>query len=285
MKTTPINRYIPSVIIEDATVQSKLKEEQDKLLSWKTSSDVELNLTKELFKLTSCDTYIDLGCWSGVDSYLFYKDINPKKMILIDAVPTYLQAAKNLFTNAGTCDNVYISELLVLLRQNTETWPGYFTVDINSTSNSSTVQGHPNAYWIKGKETCNMPTTPRVISVSNVANVFFEEVSNSRCFLKTDIDSNDPYFWKEMLNSGVRPVVIKAEMFTQSDKEKLLMYEFLDICKKAGYKTPPPEAWLIENSALTNIFISKHRWACQNFRESSDGKIVNGQYAFTSKNY
>jgi SAM-dependent methyltransferase len=145
LKNTPINEYVPSICIENSTDLSKIKNNQTLAVGWKSGSNPEHRLSSEFFLNNNCETFIDVGCWTGVNAYFFCKEVKPKKTILIDAVPTYLKFAKDLFSKDASLNNIYFNELLILVRKDIESWPGYFVVDINNTLDTSNKQDHASA--------------------------------------------------------------------------------------------------------------------------------------------
>jgi hypothetical protein len=281
LNLTPIQKYIPSKV-EPPEILNKIRNQQAWVLNCKNSR--EHNLSKELYKHYNCNTYIDIGCWAGAEAYKFYKDVNPKKTILIDAVPSYLQLAKELFTRES-CENVFANELLMLARTELETWPGYFCVDIDATIDTSTVNGHEDSEWFDHVEPYKISTSLNIETMSKVPALFKEHINSSRCFLKTDLDGLDHQLLRWMFQEGVMPTVIKFEMFTVNPRWLLVCTEFLELCKNAGYAVPPLNVWFNQNCSMSNFFISKDFWACDNHVTVMPGRIHNGKFLHISKNW
>lgn len=284
----PIKDYIPSAFINDVVILNKLRNQQhQKLVKAQTAGTPmhqEIQDTKYMFEKNNCETYIDIGAWLGVIPFSVYKNVRPKKMIVVDAIPTYLKIAKDHLFVDETYDNVFVEEICILGRKNVETWKSYFVVDIDNTIDTSCVTVDENSKCLVNKNTIRIPTA-RAETASKMPAMFLDDINNSRCFLKTDIDGNDHYFWKEILASGLRPTVIKFEMFTWDSAQEQLTEELLKIVRDAGYATPCTKDWKVEKCALSTFTLSKDYWSVSNCSWITPGNTWQLPYHSTVNNY
>lgn len=209
----------------------------------------ETLIIKEFYTANACNTFIDMGCWLGVLSARVKKYVDPSRLILIDAIPTYLHVAKQLLVQENFSSNVEIFEMSVI---DTPTFPKFMTVDLNNTMDSSSIKyAQPES-----DKTINLPiANPK--TCKDAAIEIFNLAPNS-AYLKMDIDGVDYSFLQALLNINYFPSVIQFEAWLFHPDYLTNCISILEQFSAVGYKVPSPDE--LTNLKVCNIIISRQAY-------------------------
>ncbi len=232
--------YIPGWLEKVLYVQ-----QQEKLPTYKHHAEI----AKSFYDEQGCTTVVDLGCWLGSLAYNLKKELNPEKLTIIDAVPTYLYMAKTLLIESGLHQNVELVEMTVADSPNENI--SHFIVNLDRTIESSSVLSRLKSNTIS----FNLPVV-RPTSASDAAVRLFELAGNN-CYMKLDIDGMDYNLISEMGKINFFPRVMHFESFLFNKNDVTKCLSILDQLNQFGFKTPRPSEIL--DKKIVDIIVSRSR--------------------------
>jgi hypothetical protein len=215
----------------------------------------ETAIIKEFYTANSCNTFIDMGCWLGVLSASVKQAVDPNRIILIDAIPTYLYMAKQLLIQENLASGVDIIEMSVI---DSLQFPKFITVDLEDTINTSSIKNCQNQSNI----TVNLPiANPKT---SKDAAIEIADLAPDNVYLKMDLDGVDYSFLQALLNICYFPSVIQFEAWMFDRNYGATCLSILEQFSAVGYKVPSPDE--LKRSRILNIIISKQAYKIHRLR-------------------
>ncbi len=233
--------YIPGWLEKVLYVQ-----QQEKLPVYKYHAEV----VKSFYQEQDCNTVVDLGCWLGAFAYNMKKELNPGKLTIIDAVPTYLYMAKQLLTKNNLQENVEVCEMTVADSPNDNIT--HFVVNLERTIETSSVLSKVKDNTIS----FNLPVVRPTSSAQAAVKLF--EIAGNNCYMKIDVDGMDYNLISEMGKINFFPRVMHFEAFLFNKNDIMKCLNVLEQLSQFGFKTPKPSEVL--DKRIADIIVSRNRY-------------------------
>lgn len=231
---------------------SALEHEHIKILNSETP--FPLDVLQKFYSEEGCETLLDIGSWTGITSFKILSNQTFNKLILIDAVPLFLNYAKTLFQSSSyNLDNVFVSNTCII-DVDKGSFKDYILVDENDSYTLSSIY-----------TTARNPRIidPVILPVGELAEipemaVSIANLNLNNCFLKLTPLGLDTALLLNLLDAGVRPNVIFMEFSMPSEKAKHRLFLALERLRKEGYKVPHLKDILGENLQRGMLITSKN---------------------------
>lgn len=214
----------------------------------------------------NCQNIIDIGSWTGVDSFRYFANQPFQKLIMIDAVPLFINFAKTLFESSSVdLSKVFVNSTCIVKDGEKENFKDYILADEN------------NSFSLSGIFTSAVNpqiVDPVVLSVGEVSNVAdtltsLKNLNLEDLFLKCTINGVEMTFVQALIKKPLRPKVLMFDVYTRKPEQKIIFINLLNELRLAGYKIPDYKDILQANSFESKIIVSqnnfmiKHRYKYQ----------------------
>lgn len=241
--------HCPQWALNPLTYQQKQK------LNNTPGFDQAVKIVQQLYHANNCDTLIDIGCWLGVLSLKFHNAVQPKKIILVDAVPLYLRMCRELFAEHKLLDNVWALPMCIV--PDPSKYQNYFVTDLNRSMDTSNLLNQP--VMMKDRIQVHVPTHKPAVTPYSAARVLSDLITPTT-YVKIDIDGMD-YAIVTHLVQHSKPAVISFECLIYNDTFKTNFIKAMEKVQEAGYSTPDVQNLDISDAILLDLFVSKDSWA------------------------
>lgn len=205
----------------------------------------------------NCQNIVDIGCWTGVDSFRYFANQTFQKLIMVDAVPLYINFAKTLFESSSVdLGKIFVNSTCIVKDGEKENFKDYILADEN------------NSFSLSGIFTSAVNpriVDPVVLSVGQVSNVFetlngLKELNLEDLFLKCTINGMEMTFIQALIKKPLRPKVLMFDVYTRKSEQKIVFINLLDELRLAGYKIPKYKDILQVNSFESKIIVSQNNF-------------------------
>lgn len=209
----------------------------------------------------NCQNIIDIGSWTGVDSFRYFANQPFQKLIMIDAVPLFINFAKTLFESSSIdLSKVFVNSTCIVKDGEKENFKDYILADEN------------NSFSLSGIFTSAVNpqiVDPVVLSVGEVSNVSdtltgLKNLNLEDLFLKCTINGMEITFLRALIKKALRPKVIMFEAYTKTPEQKVVFIKLLDELRLSGYKIPDYKDILQANSFESRVIVSQNNFKIKN---------------------
>lgn len=236
-----------------------LKFQQNVRLKHSPGFDAEATVIKHFYDVNGCDTLIDVGCWLGVLALKNYMLIQPKKMILVDAIPMYLRMCRELFKSHNLIENIWALPMCIVPEP--EKFNDHFLIDLSNTVSTSNVL--PKNDIMKDRIRVNIPTYKPAVTPQKAAEVLSTLITN-KTYLKIDIDTID-YDLVMGLLKLVKPTTMNFECMIYNDHLKSKFFKTVEFLKTNGYALPDLTTLDLSKYDFIDLFVSNNEWAIMTY--------------------
>lgn len=217
-----------------------------------TINEIEI---QKFYQDEGCQTALDLGCWTGVESFRTFANFNPSKLVMVDAVPLFLNNAKSLFESSSfNLDNIFVKDLCILNNDDKASFKDYILVDEKSSYSIAGIGTSARSPKIED---------PVILSVGELAtpseaadNITSLNLEN--CFYKSTLMGADLALLSALLERRFHPNVIWLELKLKNESVALKLVNILGRLRDVGYRIPWYMDILQTNSTKVNLLVSKN---------------------------